>query len=102
MGSEWITDNMDEWSGDHCIDYKLAPGVLFTNRKVAAERPGLIDLGPSILEMFGVKVPDFMMGKPVFATNGDEASATNASASGSKGADAADVASDKMRAGEDV
>jgi predicted AlkP superfamily phosphohydrolase/phosphomutase len=66
-----VEDNVKSWSGDHCIDYKLAPGVLFTNRKVAADRPGLIDLGPSILELFGVAVPDFMMGKPIFRGSGD-------------------------------
>ncbi len=33
-----VEDNLKSWSGDHCIDYKLAPGVLFTNRKVVAEQ----------------------------------------------------------------
>jgi predicted AlkP superfamily phosphohydrolase/phosphomutase len=61
-----VEDNVKSWSGDHCIDYRLVPGVLFCNRKVEAERPGLIDIGPSILELFGVKVPDFMMGKSIF------------------------------------
>lgn len=67
-----VEDNLKSWSGDHCIDYKLAPGVLFTNRKVVAERPGLVDMGPSILDLFGVKVPEFMMGKPIFSAREDK------------------------------
>ena len=65
-----IEDNTKSWSGDHCIDYKLVPGVLFTNRKVEAAKPGLIDMGPSILDLFGVKVPDYMMGEPIFRKSG--------------------------------
>ena len=65
-----VEDNLKSWSGDHCIDYKLAPGILFTNRKVVADRPGLIDMGPSILDLFGVKIPDFMMGKSIFRGSG--------------------------------
>ncbi len=65
-----IDDNLKSWSGDHCIDYKLVPGVLFTNRKVVADSPGLIDMGPSILNLFGVKTPDFMMGRSIFRSSG--------------------------------
>jgi len=61
-----VEDNVKSWSGDHCIDYRLVPGVLFCNRKVEAAKPGLIDMGPSILDLFGVPVPDFMMGKSIF------------------------------------
>jgi predicted AlkP superfamily phosphohydrolase/phosphomutase len=73
-----VEDNVKSWSGDHCIDYRLVPGVLFTNRKVEAERPGLIDIGPSILDLFGVRVPDYMRGRPIYSgresegTGGDE------------------------------
>jgi len=61
-----IEDNTKTWSGDHCIDYRLVPGVIFSNRKIAAPHPGLIDIGPSILELFGVKVPDYMRGTSIF------------------------------------
>jgi predicted AlkP superfamily phosphohydrolase/phosphomutase len=61
-----VEDNVKSWSGDHCIDYKLVPGVIFSNRKVEVERPGLIDVGPSILELFGVKVPAYMQGRSIF------------------------------------
>ena len=56
-------DNTKAWSGDHCIDARLVPGVLFCNRKVQAERPGLVDMAPTILDLFGVKKPPHMHGK---------------------------------------
>ena len=56
-------DNTKARSGDHCIDARLVPGVLFCNRKVQAERPGLVDMAPTILDLFGVKKPPHMHGK---------------------------------------
>jgi predicted AlkP superfamily phosphohydrolase/phosphomutase len=63
-----VEDNVKSWSGDHCIDYKLVPGVVFSNRKIAVEKPGLIDIGPTLLELFGVKTPPYMKGRSVFRT----------------------------------
>ncbi len=62
---EVFHDNMKAWSGDHCIDPSLVPGVMFCNRPVQAERPRLMDIGPTSLEMFGVKVPPYMDGQPL-------------------------------------
>jgi predicted AlkP superfamily phosphohydrolase/phosphomutase len=62
-----VEDNTKTWSGDHCIDHRLVPGVIFTNRKIVKETPGLIDIGPSILDLFGVEVPHYMQGRPIFA-----------------------------------
>jgi len=75
-----LEDNVKSWSGDHCIDYRLVPGVLFSNRKVTADRAGLIDIGPSILDLFGVKIPDYMRGRSVFRqeTNKDGTSGNDA------------------------
>jgi len=56
-------DNTKAWSGDHCIDPSLVPGVLFCNRKISDERPRLMDIGPTVLDMFGVDVPGYMDGK---------------------------------------
>ncbi len=98
-----LEDNLKSWSGDHCIDYKLVPGVLFTNRKVVADRPGLIDMGPSILDLFGVKIPDFMMGKSIFRGGGagDAAGDGPADAAAGDGPAQDDRGSDQMRARED-
>ena len=56
-------DNVKAWSGDHCLDPKLVPGVLFCNRRIEADAPRLMDLGPTILDLFGVDVPGHMDGK---------------------------------------
>jgi len=58
-------DNNKAWSGDHCIDHSLVPGILFCNRKIGTERPRLMDIGPTVLDMFGVTVPKYMDGKPL-------------------------------------
>jgi predicted AlkP superfamily phosphohydrolase/phosphomutase len=63
-------DNTKAWSGDHCIDPSLIPGVLFCNRPVESENPRLMDLGPTVLSLFGVPVPDHMDGKPLIVGNG--------------------------------
>ncbi len=64
-------DNTKAWSGDHCIDPTLIPGVLFCNRPVTTDNPRLMDLGPTILSLFGVPIPEHMDGKVL--TIGDEA-----------------------------
>jgi len=58
-------DNIKAWSGDHCIDPTLVPGVLFCNRSIDAENPRLMDIAPTVLEMFGVSVPKYIDGKPL-------------------------------------
>ena len=57
--------NTKAWSGDHCVDHSLVPGVLFCNRKIATEHARLMDIGPTVLDMFGVAVPAYMDGKPL-------------------------------------
>lgn len=58
-------DNPKAWSGDHCVDPQLVPGVLFSNRKVQADDPGLEDLAPTALALFGLTPPSYMEGKPL-------------------------------------
>jgi predicted AlkP superfamily phosphohydrolase/phosphomutase len=61
-----FTDNTKAWSGDHCIDPRLVPGVLFCNRAVREEEPALVDIAPSTLWLFGLKPPGYMDGKVFF------------------------------------
>ena len=58
-----LEDNPKAWSGDHCIDPVLVPGVLFSNRRLAADGPGIEDVAPTILDLFGVARPDWMDGR---------------------------------------
>jgi predicted AlkP superfamily phosphohydrolase/phosphomutase len=55
--------NTKAWSGDHCVDPSLVPGILFCNRAIEEARPRLLDIGPTVLKMFGVDVPEYMDGK---------------------------------------
>ena len=57
-----ISDNTKSWSGDHCVDPRLVPGVLFSSRKIASDDPGIMDLAPTILTQFGVDPPSYMTG----------------------------------------
>ena len=59
-------DNTYAWSGDHCMDYSLVPGVLLSNRKIKAESPALTDIAPTILGEFGIAPGKGMMGQSVF------------------------------------
>jgi predicted AlkP superfamily phosphohydrolase/phosphomutase len=56
-------DNTKAWSGDHCVDPTVVPGVLFCNRKIEADKPRLIDLAPTILSLFGIAPPGYMDGQ---------------------------------------
>ncbi len=60
-------ENKKAWSGDHCIDPHLVPGVLVSNCTIEAEDPGIEDMAPTALHLFGLKPPAYMEGKPVIA-----------------------------------
>lgn len=66
-----IEDNTNPWSGDHCIDYTLVPGVLLSNRKISATSPALTDIAPTVLSEFGIAKPPAMMGQSVFRSAGN-------------------------------
>jgi predicted AlkP superfamily phosphohydrolase/phosphomutase len=61
-------DNHKVWRGDHCVDPPLVPGVLFSNLKITAADPGLEDMAPTALSLFGVAAPAWMEGTPLIAT----------------------------------
>jgi predicted AlkP superfamily phosphohydrolase/phosphomutase len=58
-------DNCKAWSGDHCIDPRLVPGVFFCNRPVDTAEPSLVDIAPTALELFGIDPPGYMDGRPI-------------------------------------
>jgi predicted AlkP superfamily phosphohydrolase/phosphomutase len=55
-------DNTKAWSGDHCVDASLVPGVLFSNRKIDRDDPGIEDMAPTALHLFGIEPPAWMEG----------------------------------------
>jgi predicted AlkP superfamily phosphohydrolase/phosphomutase len=59
-------DNTKAWSGDHCIDPRLVPGVFFATRKIDRKDPALVDIAPTVLRLFGLDPPAHMDGKPLY------------------------------------
>jgi predicted AlkP superfamily phosphohydrolase/phosphomutase len=57
-------DNTKAWSGDHCVDPRLVPGVLFSNHKITVEKPAIVDVAPTVLKLFGLPLPAYFDGKP--------------------------------------
>ena len=63
---EVLLDNDSAWAADHCMYASEVPGVFFSNRPIAVPNPSLVDLAPSILTEFGLKIPPAMEGRNVF------------------------------------
>jgi predicted AlkP superfamily phosphohydrolase/phosphomutase len=57
-----VEDNLKAWSGDHCIDPALVPGVLFSSLKLKRTDPSIMDVAPTVLELFGIAPPAHMDG----------------------------------------
>ncbi|MBC8357599.1 MAG: alkaline phosphatase family protein, partial [Candidatus Aminicenantes bacterium] len=56
-------DNIKAWSGDHCIDPEVVPGIFFCTKKINTTSPSIIDIAPTVLELFGLQVPYHMDGR---------------------------------------
>ena len=61
-----LEDNTEPWSGDHCVEPALVPGVLLSNKTIAAESPELRDVAPTILAEFQIAKPENMEGRSLF------------------------------------
>jgi predicted AlkP superfamily phosphohydrolase/phosphomutase len=60
-----FVDNHSPWSGDHCIDYRLVPGILVTNRRITSPTPSLADLTVSLLHEYAIAPRPDLIGKVV-------------------------------------
>ena len=64
IGRTIIEDNERSWSGDHNFNPPDVPGMLFCNRKITSEnQPSIMDIGPTVLDLFGVAIPRYCDGK---------------------------------------
>jgi len=61
-----VEENEKSWSGDHCMDPDVVPGIFFSNLKTGEENPGITDIAPSVLKLFGIDPPAYMTGKDLF------------------------------------
>jgi predicted AlkP superfamily phosphohydrolase/phosphomutase len=56
-----VFDNRSAWSGDHCsVDPSQVPGVLFCNQRLSGEDPRVVDIAPTVMDLFGfaLRQPD--------------------------------------------
>jgi bisphosphoglycerate-independent phosphoglycerate mutase (AlkP superfamily) len=56
-------ENEKSWSGDHCVNPPDVPGIFFCNQKVTKQEPSIMDIGPTVLDVFGVPIPPFLDGE---------------------------------------
>ena len=82
ISDEVIEDNTRYWSGDHNFNPPDVPGMLFSNRPIAADSPGIMDIGPTVLDLFGVAIPAYCDGVSLMpaATTAGDASNTSTTA----------------------
>jgi len=67
VNDQIFSDNLKSWSGDHCIDPELVPGILFTNLKLNKNDCWIGDIAPTILRLFDLRPPAYMDGKPLLS-----------------------------------
>jgi hypothetical protein len=60
-----VGKTLDRAGKDAAVFILSNRGVLFSNRKIDAEDPGMEDMAPTALRLFGVQPPEWMEGKSV-------------------------------------
>ncbi|CAN7512226.1 alkaline phosphatase family protein [Mesorhizobium caraganae] len=64
---EIFEDNLLAWSGDHCIDPALVPGVLLSNQPLTRGPLTLVDIAPSLHAYFGIPRDAGHTGRQIWA-----------------------------------
>jgi predicted AlkP superfamily phosphohydrolase/phosphomutase len=72
---ETITDNDRSWSGDHCVDPDIVPGIFFCDRAINTETPRLVDIPATVMKLFGQEIPNYMQGQMILPNKPEEGSA---------------------------
>jgi len=67
-----LEDNTKSWSGDHCVNPRFVPGVIFCNQKITSDNPHIMDIAPTVLDLFGLDKPPYMDGKLLLNGSGME------------------------------
>jgi predicted AlkP superfamily phosphohydrolase/phosphomutase len=70
---EVFSDNTRSWSGDHCVDPSVVPGVFFCNRAISEENPRLVDVPATVMRVFGQEIPRYMQGQMILPSEPAEA-----------------------------
>ena len=76
LAGDLFSDNTRPWSGDHCMDPALVPGVFLSNRKLQRSDGKscfhIMDIAPTVLTLFGIQKPAYMDGQ-ILAAAGEGA-----------------------------
>ncbi len=62
VGDQVFADNTSAWCGDHCLHPQRVPGILLCNQPLG-EDARLLDLAPTVLDLFGVPLPSALEGR---------------------------------------
>jgi len=63
---EMIVENRSNWSGDHCsFDPSITQGIFLSNSKSPQESASIVDIAPTVLEIFNLPVPEEIDGKAI-------------------------------------
>ncbi len=55
IAAEFLSDNTDDWSGDHIMDHRTVPGVLLASRPMQRQATSLQNLAAALLAEFGIE-----------------------------------------------
>ena len=62
-----VYPNMKKWSGDHGgYDHATTAGVLVTSKPITKADPTIMDIAPTVLKYFGLQIPAYIDGKPLW------------------------------------
>jgi predicted AlkP superfamily phosphohydrolase/phosphomutase len=65
VGPRVIYPNRRHWNGDHCHARSQVPGTLASNWVLSKDEPSILDVAPTVLDVLGAPVPDYMEGSPM-------------------------------------
>ncbi|GAB4125215.1 MAG: hypothetical protein Kow001_21630 [Acidobacteriota bacterium] len=61
-----VVANLKKWSGDHCAsDFSDTAGIFVSNRRLTGSGARIIDIAPTIYQVFGVPLPEDLDGRPL-------------------------------------
>lgn len=63
-GLSILHPNPYRWTGDHCHDSSLVPGILLSNARLASQA-SIRDIAPTVLRALGLDAPPHMDGRPL-------------------------------------
>lgn len=73
VGKTVFTDNQRPWCGDHTVDADLVPGVLLSNHTFDESLPSIVDIAPTVMDVFGIAAGPQMKGRSLLQSGRTQA-----------------------------